>query len=545
MAAGSRPATPVRAVQGGFRMTRLALYREERPQTFAEVVGQEHVTRTLKNARAAGRLSHAYLFAGPRGTGKTSIARILAKSINCLQPEHGEPCDRCQPCQLIRQGLTMDVIEIDAASNRGIDEIRDVRDKVKYSPTELRKKVYIIDEVHMLTEAAFNALLKTLEEPPDHVVFILATTEAHKVPVTIRSRCQRYDFHRLEPGQTVQRLRQVCQKYGFQVEDDALFALARQSEGGMRDALSLLDQLTAFVEGGRAITLADALTVLGAASLDRFLALDGAVRRGQPGNALLLLDDLVRQGKDLRQFVRDYLAHLRDLLMLKVAGGAVLELPAATHQQLQDEAGQFDQAQLLAMIKVLATLENDMRLSTNPRLLVEVALIRICEPVPAVSAVPPAPGGDWIPAAAARGGAPRGAPVGQVTPGATTSDTSQVVEAVRRSWPEIVALFGSSTQSKPYQVWVQQARPHRVDGRTLVLGFPANAEGRTAKDMLERKVKWVEHALKKVGLPEYQVRFDLLAEEAPVPQPGAGPDLLGLIKQRLGDVPIEVKEDEK
>lgn len=537
-------------------MTRLALYREERPQTFAEVVGQQHVTRTLKNARAAGRLSHAYLFSGPRGTGKTSIARILAKAINCLAPTSGEPCDHCQPCRLIREGRTMDVIEIDAASNRGIDEIRDLRDKVKYSPTELQKKVYIIDEVHMLTEPAFNALLKTLEEPPDHVVFVLATTEAHKVPITIRSRCQRYDFHRLDMGQTMQRLHDVCIKHGFQVEEDALAALARQAEGGMRDALSLLDQLTAFAEAGQPVTLADTLTVLGAAPLDRFLALDSAIAAGSAGDALLLLDDLVRQGKDLRQFVRDFLTHQRDLLMLKVANGALLELPESILQQLQAQAVRFDQGRLMSMIKLLAALETDMRLSTNPRLLVEVALIRMSDPAAAAPVAAAAPAaaaapGDWTaavaPAAGARAAAPRPAAAGRsaATTGARPGSGPEV-EAARKAWPEIIALFGSNPKAKPYQVWVQQATPFRVEGRLLVISFPANSEGRTAKDILTRKVKWIEEALKKVGLPEYQVSLELVDEAVPAESPTAsGPDLIGLLKQRIGGVPIEVKEDDK
>lgn len=534
-------------------MTRLALYREERPQTFAEVVGQEHVTRTLRNAMATGRLSHAYLFAGPRGTGKTSIARILAKAINCQQAAHGEPCDRCQPCRLIREGRTMDVIEIDAASNRGIDEIRDLRDKVKYSPTELKKKVYIIDEVHMLTEPAFNALLKTLEEPPDHVVFILATTESHKVPVTIRSRCQRYDFHRLDLGQTLRRLRDVCQKHGFRVEDEALAAVARQAEGGMRDALSLLDQLTAFAEEGRPITLEDTLMVLGTAPLDRFLALDAAVMAGNTGDALLLLDDLVRQGKDLRQFVRDYLAHLRDLLLLKVAGGALLELPQGTLQQLQVQADQFGQAQLMGTIKLLAALESDLRLSHNPRLLVELTLIRVCD---AMTAVPATTGsiapGDW-PSGASASGSARTIPARPPAPTRPTAasglprsgapgNTPQL-EAVRKAWPEVVALFGSKPQSKPYEVWIQRATPHRLEGNVLTLTFPATGEGRAAKDILEKKTRWIEEALKRVKLPDFQVRLELTDE--PGPPKTDGPDLIGLLKQRLPGVLIEEREDEK
>lgn len=525
-------------------MTRLALYREERPQTFAEVVGQQHVTRTLKNARVTGRLAHAYLFSGPRGTGKTSVARILAKAINCLQAGVGDPCDQCQSCRLIQEGHTMDVIEIDAASNRGIDEIRDLRDKVRYSPTELKKKVYIIDEVHMLTEAAFNALLKTLEEPPDHVVFILATTEAHKVPVTIRSRCQRYDFHRLDLGQTIQRLRDVCEKHGFRVEDDALAAVARQAEGGMRDALSLLDQLTAFADEGRPVTMADALEVLGAASLDRFLALDDTMVMSNAGDALLVLDDLVRQGKDLRQFIRDYLAHLRDLLVLKIGGEALLEMPEGSLQPLRTQADRFEQPQLIGTIKHLAALENDLRHSTNPRLLVEVCLIRLCSP----AVGPLSQGhvtGEWLGTTtqptSAKAKPARTVEITRLGSGST--DCGPELAAVRKAWPEVIALFGSKPKSKPYEVWIQRAMPLRLDGNVLVVGFPPTGEGRAAKDILEKKITWIEEAIKRQQLPSYQVILEL-ADRAES-EKAEEPDLVGLLRQRLGNVPIEEKEDEK
>ena len=358
-------------------MAHLALYREYRPQRFSDVVGQEHITRTLRNALVQGRLHHAYLLSGPRGTGKTTVARILAKAVNCLNPQDGEPCNECEACRRITSGEALDLIEIDAASNRGIDEIRDLRDKVNFAPVELKYKVYIIDEVHMLTEPAFNALLKTLEEPPAHVLFVLATTEKQKLPITILSRCQAFDYRRLSTDEIVGRLREVCAKQGLKASPEALAAIARHADGGMRDALSLLDQVMAYAADGE-VTLEMTLAVLGSAPLDQFLALDGHLLRGDVGAALLWLDEMVRAGKDLRQLVRDYLAHLRDLLLAKLdAGAAVLGLPPEALEQIRARAEPFSERQLIGAIRLLGQAETEMRLSPSPRLLVEVSFIRL------------------------------------------------------------------------------------------------------------------------------------------------------------------------
>ncbi len=354
----------------------LALYREFRPQRFADVVGQQHITRTLLNALTQNRLHHAYLLSGPRGTGKTSVARILAKAVNCLDPDQGEPCNACAACSSIISEETMDIIEIDAASNRGIDEIRDLRERVRYAPADLKRKVYIIDEVHMLTEPAFNALLKTLEEPPEHVMFVLATTERQKLPVTIVSRCQCFDYHRLSIQEIIDRLSGVCSVYGVTIMPEAATAIARQAEGGMRDALSLLEQVMAFSED-KQITLSDTLHVLGSAPLDEFISLNQSLLNSDIGSALILLDRLIRQGKDLRQFVRDYLTHLRDLLLLKVGHGeAVLDLPKASIEDMRVITVSLTQTALLETIKLWSQLESDMRFSASARLLVEVTVIR-------------------------------------------------------------------------------------------------------------------------------------------------------------------------
>lgn len=510
-------------------MAHLALYREFRPQRFADVVGQQHITRTLRNALMNNRIHHAYLLSGPRGTGKTTVARILAKAVNCLNLQDGEPCNECAACRSINAGETMDLIEIDAASNRGVEEIRDLRDKVKYAPAELKRKVYIIDEVHMLTEAAFNALLKTLEEPPAHAMFILATTEKHKLPVTILSRCQCFDYHRLSTAEIVQRLQQVCQACGVGAAPDALTAIARQAEGGMRDALSLLDQVMAYAEEGL-ITLEDTLHVLGAAPLEQFLELDQRLTAGNVGAALLLLDELIRQGKDLRQLVRDYMAHMRDLLLCKVdSEGGAIDLPPQALAKVEEQADKLPQDQILGSIKLLAQLESDMRFSASPRLLVEVALIRLAGlytghvvDAPQEAAAVPAPPrrkatpqrnapAGWaqpaqdaaVPAAsqggsdleeaapaAAAGPAPQpAAPVGQGVE-EVTARWEQVLDLVRRKRPSTLTLLS-------------QARVGQRLGRRLILVAPNAAFAELLKRPADKRI--IETALAKVGLADLDV----------------------------------------
>ena len=325
-------------------MASQALYRKWRSQTFDEVIGQEHVTRTLLNALKLGRVAHAYLFTGPRGTGKTSTARLLAKAVNCLaEAIEDRPCNHCAICVAVNEGRLLDLIEIDAASNTGVDDIRDLRDKVGFRPGEARIKIYIIDEVHMLSKSAFNALLKTLEEPPEHVIFVLATTEPEKIPPTITSRCQRFDFKRIKLSDITQRLAYIVSQEGLQAEPEALEYIARQGGGSMRDAISLLDQLTAY--GGEIITLELVRSVLGAVASQSVMELVNALVDQNVAAGLDVINRLVDDGGDPRQFAHEIVEYLRSLMLVKLGNGAhLLNLPEETLTVMQQQANQTDSA---------------------------------------------------------------------------------------------------------------------------------------------------------------------------------------------------------
>lgn len=362
-------------------MSYTALYRKFRPTVFEDVKGQEHIVTTLKNQIRSGRTSHAYLFCGTRGTGKTTIAKIFAKAVNCEHPVDGSPCGECAICKSIAAGTSMNVIEIDAASNNGVDSIRQIVEEVNYSPAEGKYKVYIIDEVHMLSIGAFNALLKTLEEPPAYVIFILATTEVHKIPITILSRCQRYDFRRISIDTIADRLKELTQKEQVQIEEKAVRYIAKVADGSMRDALSLLDQCIAFYFE-QELTYDKVLDVLGAVDTEVFSRMLREILKGDAAAALGVLQDIVLQGRELSQFVTDFAWYLRNLLLIKSADGVedIIDVSSDNLVRLKEEADLAENDTIMRYIRILSELSGQIRYATQKRILIEMAIIKLCRP---------------------------------------------------------------------------------------------------------------------------------------------------------------------
>lgn len=362
-------------------MSYTALYRKFRPSRFEEVKGQEHIVTTLQNQIKADRIGHAYLFCGTRGTGKTTIAKILARAVNCEHPVEGSPCGECASCKAIAAGTSMNVIEIDAASNNGVDNIREIVEEVSYSPAEGRFKVYIIDEVHMLSIGAFNALLKTLEEPPSYVIFILATTEVHKIPITILSRCQRYDFRRITIDTIAERLRELMDQEGVQVEEKALRYVAKTADGSMRDALSLLDQCIAF-HFGEELTYDKALDVLGAVDTQVFGRLFSSILERNVTGCIALLQEIVMQGRELTQFVTDFTWYLRNLMLLQSADDIedIIDVSSDNLAIMKEEAALVETEALMRYIRIFSELSGQIRYASQKRISIEIALIKLCRP---------------------------------------------------------------------------------------------------------------------------------------------------------------------
>ena len=378
---------PLESIAVTFRkgdiMSYTALYRKFRPSTFDQVKGQDHIVQTLKNQINANRIGHAYLFCGTRGTGKTSVAKIFAKAVNCEHPVDGSPCNECETCRGITNGSAMNVIEIDAASNNGVDNIRQIRDEIQYSPSSGKYTVYIIDEVHMLSIGAFNALLKTLEEPPAYVIFILATTEPHKIPITILSRCQRYDFKRISIDTIAARLSELMEKESIEVEDKAIRYVAKAADGSMRDALSLLDQCIAFYLGQK-LTYDNVLDVLGAVDNEIFSRLTRSVIDSDVTTSLNILDEIIMQGREPGQFVNDFIWYLRNLMLIKTSDDdeimEVIDASAERIEALKEEAQMVNVDIIMRYIRILSELSGQIKYSSQKRVLIEIALIKLAKP---------------------------------------------------------------------------------------------------------------------------------------------------------------------
>jgi DNA polymerase-3 subunit gamma/tau len=513
--------------------------RKYRPQTFDDLVGQEHVTRTLKNAVEQNRLAHAYLFVGPRGIGKTSTARILAKALNCIHGPTVTPCGVCDSCKEIAAGNSLDVLEIDGASNNGVEQVRELRDNVRYAPAKGRFKIYIIDEVHMLTSQAFNALLKTLEEPPEHVKFIFATTEPQKVLPTILSRCQRFDLHRIPANLIAKHLQFIAKNEKVKLDPAAAHAIARGADGGLRDAESMLDQLVAFC--GEKIAEADVLSVFGFTGEQTIAAFSEKILRGETAEALGLLDEQAAAGKEMMKLMSDLIAHLRDLLVFKVKPDALAEEAAPEVQSsLGAEAALIETDRLLDLIEQFAAAEGRMKWAPNKKLHFEVAVIKAIQtlgqvtltevidnltalrsgtPTPTPTPAPnpaPAPTRDRAPArdrnrspetkAEPKAPAPSSPPPKPAAP----SDLGAV-------WSKTAQLFRE--QRPLFKGWVDAASFLGAKGREFTVGFPSDQK--TALDSLARPScrHALEAILKEVSGQEWTLKFQLDDNLPSVPQP--------------------------
>lgn len=358
-----------------------ALYRAYRPQTFEDVVGQEHIIRTLKNQIENNNVGHAYLFSGTRGTGKTSTAKIFARAVNCLNSKDEEPCNECEVCRDILNDNIMDVVEIDAASNNSVDDIRELRENVKYSPTKTKYKVYIIDEVHMLSQGAFNALLKTLEEPPSYIIFILATTEPHKIPATIVSRCQRFDFKRVTVLDMTTRMKKICDEEDIKVEEKALNLISRNAQGALRDALSILDQCISF--GNNKIEYKDVVELLGTVNIEQLFELAQYIIDQNTKESLQILNEFVLWGKDIRNLINDLIDHFRNLMVCKVSNelDEIISLPDETIEQLKSQSEKVDVDDFIRVLNILSKTQDSMKTASNPRILAEVTMMKIAQPM--------------------------------------------------------------------------------------------------------------------------------------------------------------------
>jgi DNA polymerase-3 subunit gamma/tau len=520
-----------------------------RPRTFADVVGQEHISRTLRNALAAGKLVHAYLFTGPRGTGKTTMARILARALNCVNGPTSEPCGVCDQCVSIIEGRSMDIIEIDAASHRGIDDIRELREGVKYGPTQGQYKLYILDECHMLTPEANNALLKTLEEPPAHAYFALLTTEAHKIIPTILSRCQRFDFRPVSVKETVGMLRRIAEAEGLAVQDEALIAIAHAAEGGMRDAESIFEQVVAFSEGE--VTLEIANQVLGVTDAETLMQIADLVARQDLAAVFPLVDRLVAEGKNLARLVEDLTSFFRDLLRLTLSGtggSAWLALGPQGEERMRQVAQSIGGPRLLAAVHSLAELSLKLKDSAQHALLLELALTELSNPAapapkapggrdarttrPAAAApttaqagATPQPAAPAAPSEAASPGRPEGQPAAQPAPQSPPRpapmalDGPLTCEAIWSHWESVMDEL--RRMGLPHvRAFIVDAVPTALEAGNLVLSFPAQCQFHASQLKRQHK-ETVQKALHSIFGQALAIEARICAPDAPPQPPGA------------------------
>jgi DNA polymerase-3 subunit gamma/tau len=536
-----------------------ALYRKWRPLHWEQVIGQPHVVQTLRNAIAAERVAHAYLFAGPRGTGKTTTARLLAKAVNCISPElAGRPCNSCAHCKAVNQGRFLDLIEIDAASNTSVDDVRDLRDKINFSPNQGRYKVYIIDEVHMLSTAAFNALLKTLEEPPPHAIFILATTEAHKIPATVLSRCQRHEFRRIPVSEIVANLKLLADDEKIEIDEEALMLVARQATGAMRDAISLLDQLAS---GGKRITLAMAQDVLGTATSQSVLAVIEALLARQPGAGLDAIHGALDAGSDPRQFARQVVDYLRSLLLVAAGNADQVEATPEMRSQMARHAQALAVPELLRLIQAFNQAAIEMRASWQPALALEMAFLQAIELPEAVAntGVPAAgtPGGGAQPQAKSPVGRPaavetvrqtKAVAVAQIAPvpaepfptsepeqeAALSAEDASLNTRLEENWRNIISVLRE--RNATVYALINSVKSRHLQNGVLTLGFASDV----LKGQVERpaNLELAQSVVAQVmGMP-VQVRCRVITGKQSAPPPEVDSD--GMVAAALRDLGGEI-----